>query len=217
MSTPVRVDFDLRTPMVVYAGVKTLDALLSWAAVERAKFNGSLQEWSDQHQHGLQIHRVGQSWCPMASELDVEWASEAEPLHYVKRQKLEPYALAWGDGVLKKRPAFDSARGTTKAGSMFVSIRWVKAIRAWAMVDDLAVFEGLVPWITHIGKLHHKDFGAVRAATVTVDEQARSKWMRRPLPVGSEHLSDSHVMVMGKLQSPYWQRTGFEPVFVPVD
>lgn len=86
MSTPVRVDFDLRTPMVVYAGVKTLDALLSWAAVERAKFNGSLQEWSDQHQHGLQIHRVGQSWCPMASELDVEWASEAEPLHYVKRQ-----------------------------------------------------------------------------------------------------------------------------------
>jgi CRISPR type IV-associated protein Csf3 len=208
----VRVEFTLRTPMIEYAGSKTLDALWAWAAVKRAQFEGVEDAWAHQHSTGIAIHRTGEQWCPMASELEVQWADVQQPVHYIKRQKLESYATAWTDGLLKKRPAFDAARGSTKAGSYFASARWTSKVQGWAMVEDMALFESLLHWVTHIGKLHHKDFGAVREATIVQDQEALQRWMMRPLPIGSDAATSDHVPVMGGLRSPYWMRSNFVPV-----
>ncbi len=204
--TPLRVDFTLRTPMIVSPTSKTLDALLSWAAVRRADFNGELQAWSVQNETGLGRHQVGDTWCPMASALLIEWQSEPEQVHYIKRQNLTDYSDAWMDGVLKKRPSIDTSRGDTKAGSYVQQTRWVKNLHAYALVQDMDLFAGLLPWVTHIGKLHHRDYGAVKSFTVTEDDFALQMWARRPLPVGSEHASPEHVLAMGALKSPYWKR-----------
>jgi CRISPR type IV-associated protein Csf3 len=212
--TPVRVTFEFRTPMIVPSDVKTLDAIMAWAAVSRAEFYGLENSWASQHETGIAVHRVGEQWCPMASSLEIEWADTQQPIHYIKRQRLEDYARAWDEGLLKKRPAFDASRGLTKAGSYFQSARWVRSARAWAIVSDFAVFEGLLPWVTHVGKLHHKDYGAVRKVEVVADHGAEEKWFYRPLPMGSEHATEQHVPAVGNLCSPYWKRSTFQPILL---
>lgn len=211
---PVRVDFTLRTPMIVSPTSKSLDALLSWAAVRRADFYGNLQEWSIQDKTGLGRHEVGNAWCPMASELHIEWQSEPEQVHYIKRQNQSDYADAWIDGVLKKRPSIDTSRGDTKAGSYVQQVRWVKRLHAYAMVDDMALFSTLLPWVTHIGKLRHRDYGAVSSFTITEDDEARSDWCHRTLPVGSQNALPNHVPAMGALRSPYWKRENHTSVLM---
>lgn len=211
---PVRVTFALRTPMIVPSTDKMLDALLSNAAVEEATFNDHEDPFSVQHNIGLAKHHVGDQWCFMASNLHFEWAGEGFPHHYIKRAKLEDFVDAWDKGVLKKRPSFDASRGTTKAGSFIVPARWVHSITAFAVVEDMERFNALLPWVTHIGKLAHKDWGAVRHVSVDHDEVANTNWANRYLPAGSP-CSNGHRKSIGGLASPYWLRTAHREILVP--
>lgn len=212
---PIRISFQLRTPMIVPPGPKTLDAVLSWAAVRQAEFAGEPDPLLLQHETGLSRHQVGDEWCPMASYFESMGASPAEPFHYIKRQKLQDYTDAWLNGVIKKRPAFDAQRGSTKAGLYMQSSRWVDQLTAWAVVDDEARFTSLLPWVTHIGKLHHHDAGAVKSFEVIDDETAQQRWANRPIPLGSDAATPNHVMATSCLRSPYWKRSEFQPALVP--
>lgn len=203
--TPVKVTFLMRTPLVVPTTAKHLDALLSWAAVQEADFADHDEPISMQHDTGIAKHHVGTAWCFMASCLEYEWLGEADQLHYIKRSKLEDFAGAWCDGLLNKRPYFDGARGTTKAGSYLQPIRQANRVSAYAVVDDMKRFEQLMNWVTHIGKLAHKDWGAVRSFEIAHDDQALSSWSKRNLPVESPFAIGAPRM-MGGLVSPYWKR-----------
>lgn len=210
-STPVRIELTLRTPMIVPTTGKHLDALLSWAAVQQADFFGADDPIAEQHKTGLARYQVGQAWCFQASLLDYEWIGEPDQIHYVKRSKLEDYAGAWDAGLFRKKPYFDGARGATKAGSYLQPMRWVQKIRAYAIAEDIDRVEELLPWITHVGKLSHKDFGAVSSCTVHEDQAAHNFWTRRTLPSDSP-LATSHVKAIGALVSPYWKRENFSQV-----
>lgn len=213
----LRVEFTLRTPMVVPSTGKTLDAVLAWAAVRREEFYGNPNSWAAQHDTGVARHVVGEQWCPMASTLEAEWASEPEQLSYIRRQKVEDYANAWLDGVIKKAPRIDTSSGHMKAGLFFQPIRYTSVVRAWVVVDDEAQFTALLPWVTHIGKLWHKDCGAVRRFEVFDDEAAVERWRNRPLPLHSPCAGESHVQAMGALQAPYWKRENHQVVLMPGD
>ena len=209
--TPVRIDFTIRTPMVVSSTAKHLDALLSWAAVQKAEFQGHQNPISMQHEIGLAKHHVGRDWCFMASHLHYDWIGEPEVVHYIKRSRLSDYSEAWGDGLFRKKPYFDGQRGVTKAGSYLQPIRWASKVSGFAIVQDMECLKGLLPWITHIGKLHHKDFGAVSSAEVEVDVSAESEWSMRTLPIESS-FATRHAPAIGALQSPYWMREEFKRV-----
>ena len=205
MTTPVRITFTMRTPMVVPRVDKPLDALLSWAAVQQADFEGNEDPISMQHDIGLAKHTVGEQWCFMASNVTIDWYSPPSVVHYVKRQRLEDYVEAWDSGLLSKRPYFDGQRGSTKAGSYVLPTRWASTVSAFAVVEDMERLNALLPWVTHIGKLHHKDFGAVRSVEVVTDDTARTEWAWRNLPAGSDMARGHHASV-GGLKSPYWRR-----------
>lgn len=213
---PVRVEFELRTPMVVDATLKTLDAVMAWAAVRRADFHGSLDPWAEQDATGIAAHRVGAQWCPMASALQVQWDGPAKGEHYTRRQNAADFERAWSAGLLTKRPVFDVQRGITKAGSYTQQIRWTRLITAWAMLDNQNAFEDVLGWATHIGKLWHKDFGAVATARVVEDQAACQQWANRPLPVTSPAATLAHVPAVWALSSPYWDRARHTEVLMPV-
>jgi CRISPR type IV-associated protein Csf3 len=208
---PVCVTFQMRTPLVIPYCDKHLDAVLSWAAVQRAEFNGEDNPWDHQHDIGVARHSVGSSWCFKASLLEFEWVGERGQLHYIKRSKLEDYADAHMDGLLDRRPAFDGQRGSTKAGSYLVPTRWARSIKAYAMVQDMVIFKRTLNWVTHIGKLHHKDQGAVAGVEVVSDPEALARWSVRNLPVGSSE-AKQHAPTVGGLVSPYWKRENHEQV-----
>ena len=209
--TPVRIEFELRTPMIVPTTGKHLDALLSWAAVQQADYSGSDDPIALQHHTGLARHRVGDDWCFMASLLEYEWVGEPDQVHYIKRSRLEDYAGAWDAGLFRKKPYFDGARGATKAGSYLQPMRWARKITGFAMVEDMDRVKDLLPWITHIGKLSHKDFGAVSGFELREDVAAQVAWRKRALPAKSP-LAMDHVRAIGALVSPYWQRENFKQV-----
>lgn len=195
----------MRTPMVVPTTGKHLDALLSWASVQEADFFGDLDPIAKQHDLGIAKHHVGDQWCFMASQVSYEWKGESSQLHYIKRSRLEDYVAAWDSGLLRKRPYFDGQRGSTKAGSYLQPLRWAETVTGFAIVEDMQRFEQLLQWVTHIGKLGHKDHGAVRSFTVDQDESATGHWVKRNLPVGSEFAAGLPLTV-GGLVSPYWKR-----------
>lgn len=203
--TPVRVTFALRTPLVIPYTDKHFDALLSWAAVQKAEFEGHDEPWAKQHDIGIAKHFGAQDWCFQAGLVTFDWIGERNQLHYIKRSKLEDYADAHMDGLLDRRPAFDAGRGSTKAGSYFAPIRWAKTATAYAVVEDSSRFESLLPWITHIGKLRHKDYGAVSSYSVDCDPTALEVWGKRNLPIGSDRAAQ-HAPSVGGLVSPYWKR-----------
>lgn len=206
---PVCVTFKLRSPVVVSPMDKHLDALLSWAAVKRAEFYDEDEPWAFQHDTGIAKHHVGDQWCFMAGCLQYEWSSPPFQLHYIKRSKLEDYAGAWDDGVLTKVPYFNAASGLTKAGSYIQTLRWTESVKAYAVIEDMDRFEQLLPWVTAIGKLHHKGKGAVQSFTVKHDDQANELWAHRNLPLRSPFASQ-HVSATGGLKSPYWLREKHE-------
>ena len=213
--TPVRVTFTMRTPMVIPYADKHLDALLSWAAVQKAEFGGHEDPWLVQHDIGVQRHVVGTQWCFQASLLNFDWLGERSQLHYIKSSKLEDFADAQMDGLLDRRPFFDGRRGSTKAGSYLAPIRWAKAVTGYAIVEDMARFQGLLPWVTHIGKLRHKDWGAVASFVIAEDTEADVLWRRRNLPVASPFASE-HAPAAAGLVSPYWKRENHTDVLVYV-
>ena len=214
---PVCVKFKLRAPVVISPTDKYLDALLSWAAVQRSEWLDEEDPWSAQHDIGIAKHHVGDQWCFMAGSLQYEWNSPPFQLHYIKRSKLEDYAGAWDAGLLKKIPYFDAASGRTKAGSYIQTLRWTDSVKAYAVIEDMERFEQLLPWVTAIGKLHHKGKGAVKSFVVAHDETANEVWSQRNLPSGSP-FAIQHAPTIGGLKSPYWKRenhvelVGFAPV-----
>lgn len=203
--TPVKVTFTLRTPMVVPNVDKFLDALLSWAAVQQAEFEDEPDPIALQHHIGIAKHHVGDQWCFMAGKMAYDWIGDPLEVHYIKRSRLSDYTDAWFDGVLNKRPYFSGSTGLTKAGSYLQPVQWVKTVSAYAVIDDMARFQELLPWVTHIGKLHHRDYGGVTSFDVTVDEAANDLWHFRNLPMGSPMAKD-HIRGIGSLVSPYWSR-----------
>jgi CRISPR type IV-associated protein Csf3 len=190
--------------MVVPSTDKPLDAVLSWAAVRRADYEGQADPWSMQHNIGVRRHAVGQQWCFMAGNMLIEWDGPMDSIHYIRRARLEDHVQAWSQGLVSTRPPFDAQRGPTKAGSFVQPIRWVRQIRAFAVVDDMDRFKSLLPWVSHIGKLWHKDFGAVASFALEHDATATERWQQRNLPIGSE-CATAHVPAVGSLVAPYWK------------
>ena len=212
---PVRIEFELRTPMIIPSTGKHLDALLSWAAVQEADFHGHENPIAVQHDIGLARHEVGDQWCFMSSLLDITWQGEPLRVHYIKRSKLDDYVNAWDDGLFKKAPGFDSQRRATKAGSFLQPVRWVKKVVGYAMVHDLDRVQRLLPWVTHIGKLAHKDYGAVNRFELQEDPVAEQAWTHRFLPMDSPLRRPNHAPAIGALAAPYWKRENFVELAIP--
>lgn len=216
MTTPVQIQFWMRTPMVVPSVDKSLDALLSWAAVQEADFNGRFDPLEAQLDTGLSKHTCGDQWCFMASNLDYTWVGDPSQLHYITRSHVGDYADAWDRGILAKRPYFDGARGETKAGSYLQPTRMAESISGYAIVDDMDRVEQLLNWVTHIGKLRHKDHGAVQRFEVRADPLATERWHRRNLPLKSS-FATGHPTAIGALFAPYWKRENHQLVAISHD
>ena len=215
---PFRLTFTLRTPMVEAHTDKTLDAVLSWAAVQRAEYQNLAEPFAVQHDLPLARHQAGDDWCFMASNLSYAWVGERGAVHYIKRQRAEDYANAWLNGLLLKlnKSNIDMTRGSSKAATCVQSLRAASAVTAWG-IGDIEEIKKLLPFVTHIGKLHHHDHGAVARWEITEDKASHEKWKYRVLPFGSSVATGaSHALSTGGLIAPYWNRGSHKRIFVPV-
>lgn len=214
---PFKLTLYLRTAMVEPAMQKPLDAILSWAAVQRAELQGADDPISVQHDLPLARHETARGWCFKASNLEFDFSNTSRSyLNETKRANIADYANAYLQGGLTKKPVIDVARGTTKAGFYMHPLRHPHEITAWG-VGDIEALTLLMPYVTHIGKLRRRDCGAVAHWTIDRHRSALELWSQRPLPADSPFAKpDTHATSMGALVGPYWSRKNFTEIMNPV-
>lgn len=195
----LRVQMRLRSPIVVWPGDKTMDAPLSWAAVEQARYRGDADPVAAMHNLGLAWYQTPTQRCCKASVIDIVVAREAvsgapalypSPYPYIKFQNSRTYSRAWSSGLVKKRPPrFDGQRGSTVAGMFVEHVLLADELVAYVVADGLAGLDRLLellPYLTHIGKLRRLDLGALASIHLTVDKAAHQRWADRPLPIDAQ-------------------------------
>lgn len=212
---PFRLTLTLRTPMVEPTMFKPMDGVLSWAAVQRAQYDDLADPVGEQHNLPLERHASGDEWCFKISNIEFDWIGQLGSTCYFRRQTVREYADAWMNGVLKKASRIDTTKGKFKAGVFVQTLRAVSEARAWG-VGNIAALEALMPYVTHLGKLHHRDHGAVASWRVERDASALSRWARRPLPKTSPFAdADTYAPSIGALRAPYWLRAEHTEVMMP--
>lgn len=217
VSVPFRVEWVLFAPVIVPTMPIHLDALLSWARVHEAELAGDVNCLALQHDLPLDRHETEQGWCFKASALSFDYASEPQQLHYIRRSDIDGQAEPFARGILGQRmPVFDPKRGMHKAGSFTLTQRFTKRVEAYG-VGDVARVQEMLQQVTSLGKLRRRGKGAVRSFTVVEVPEARDRWARRNLPVGSPHASGGgYALVQQRLHAPYWDKQR-QMVLAPVD
>lgn len=233
---PMRVEFTFRMPVVEPSTIKPLDGVLSHYAVKQAMWQGAHDPLQPQWDIGVARYGGGgdasdpDQWCLQASNIEFEWRGLTQYGHRLRWQRYEDYYAVFESGLYRAKPdraptrppAFDGARGDTKAALIVEPLRECVKATAWAIVDDSDRFEFLCHCVSHIGKYAHNDMGAVATVALHRDEAAWQNWRRRPLPLGAQDdaalaasLPLTHAKGVTALRSPYWKRTQQHVAWLP--
>lgn len=217
-AVPFVVRWELFSPVIVPTMPVHLDALLSWARVREAELAGELDILALQHDLPLERHETENGWCFKASALEFEYAGDPLQLHYNRQSDIDAVAEPFMRGALKVRtafPGFDPLRGMYKAGSVLLTQRFTRQVRAHG-VGDVGRVRELLRHVDSLGKLRRRAKGSVRSVVVEEVEAGAERWVHRNLPVGSEFATAGHALAQQRLHAPYWSKER-QNVLAPVD
>lgn len=214
MLTPLKITFELDTPMVRSGYPIHLDALVAYAQTQ-----SRLAGYAPEEEPPGSIRTLAEDLPLGKSEQDGEWVWQASALvperfgeksvrMWTRKTDVADYAErvlkahieigARTQSALEKRAPYagkiDTARGLLKAMFEFYPAEEVFSLSAWC-IGDIDLLEPLLApesgWITHIGKRTRIGHGRVKSMTITEDAAAHENWKRRVLP---------------------WQEPGYEPL-----
>ena len=101
---PLRIAWQLATPIIVPDAPIHLDSVLSWARVDEATQAGEADPLAFQHDLPLERLTTPSSWCFKASWLTFDWVGEPRLFHYARRSDPTEFADACSVGLLSRRP-----------------------------------------------------------------------------------------------------------------
>lgn len=212
--TPLRLTWQLASPIVIGAYPLHLDALVAFAlAQETAQTHGGVQDFAATLNLPLAHEIRDGKTCVMASALlPVEpgehsmrmWTRKSDPYEYAARIEaghlssrtrfpLKPYALK-----------FDTQRGTFKQMFKFFAVRHVRTVQAWCVGDMDRLTELLAPeagLITYLGAKTRMGYGRVLEFDIAYDEMANECWTKRILPWSTPN----SVQIEAASSLPYWE------------
>jgi CRISPR type IV-associated protein Csf3 len=225
---PLRVEFDLVTPMVLPAMPIHLDALLAYAATEDSMRYGS----GSDRVRDLAIptlesilgkHEQEGEWVWMASALLPQEVGNTSLRMWTR--KTDPYDIAerMENGQIHTRAKFplekpfalniDTVRGQLKNHFKHYAVREVGNLIAWCVGDAEEIHDMLDTYISHIGHRRRSGHGQVSAIRVVEDNAAHSQWKLRILP----WQEIGYQPMQAACQPPYWAVENKKTVYCPPD
>jgi CRISPR type IV-associated protein Csf3 len=195
---PIRIDFDLASPVIEPTYPMHLDGLLAWAAVDEAIEAGVERPLATQE--SLPLASQNGVWC--ASAVLFDYSNSAETVAMVKRT--DPLAIsdALVSGVLKKAPnKLNLQSGPWRQALFFSQCRHARVATAYCVGDKQRV-ESLLERVRYLGAKRRLGFGRVQSITVVDDETAREGWKKRVL----SHQEQGYVPIQAVTSPPYWER-----------
>lgn len=235
--TPLRIEFNLVTPVAGMSMPLHLDALLAYAVTQEALSDA--QSSGEYPKEGiralgehlpLQKESQGELWCWQASALIPEEVLAHEMRLWTRKTEAEMIATMTQEGSLKRlrEPQFplkmfslkiETGRGFMKNHFQFIPVRHVRKFVAYCVGDQDRIFDLLQTHITHIGargktgfgRIAQDESGTIQSITVERDNAAIDLWKQRVMPwpqAGYLPIEAAHT-------PPYWahenKRIGYIP------
>jgi CRISPR type IV-associated protein Csf3 len=206
---PLRVEFDVETPMVVPARPIMLDALLAFGAVQQS-YRAGRRDYSAQEELPLARSEKADAstdWVWKASALHITYRADPIGQQYSRPFQLHEWVshrgTAWEP---TSRDGIDGGSGSMKAYLLRTEVAWVSRCMAWC-VGDRASVVSLLTELDGVGSKTRLGWGRLRGIRVVEDEAASTLWQRRVLPAWFPRpVGDTHVLGTSALRPPYWKR-----------
>lgn len=219
MSTPLRIDFSFRTPLIIPSHPIHLDALLAQRAVSMAEGAGMGLAEAIRTQDSLPLkkwtHGAHSGYC--ASCLYLLEPQSPKMVTMTRKPDIETFARARRNGHAIRAKHFPMGTGQHKLYKLAVPARQYHRASAWCLGERDGI-DALLQGLDSVGKLARNGFGRILAYSIEEDGEAREKWRRRNLPHGAETDSrGEYIPVAGAVRPPYWKRPAFTGIVSPTD
>ncbi len=203
---PLKITFQLASPVVIPENPIHFDGVLARAAVERAGFDLTAQDHLP-----LDRYTCGDAYVWKASWVEFTGISNRWMVDSIRR--FEPWQRARDQlhGALRTFKKITPGTGPDKAYQFFTPV--MRAAQAYAYcIGDRSEIADLLKNITHLGKLKRLGYGLIQDVEILPDSTAETAWTRRIMPC---KLDDSYVPVWACLNPPYWERRRCVRAFRP--
>ncbi len=202
---PLRIEWDIATPVVADDAMLHLDGMLAWAAADIAIEDGIPP---DEAVANLPLEKQvrGDDWVWKASA--VEFMREGMPQNLVYRRSVDfgrmrdMHREIGGFEYRRKNAELAYVcKGVSKRWQLQTATVWARHAVAWCVGDPEQVRK-LLGRLHYLGKLARLGCGRVAKVSVTEDEAALKRWKWRHLP----WREDGYVPIEGCTSPPYWRR-----------
>lgn len=234
MLTPLKITFNLDTPMQRSGYPIHLDALIAYAQTQAA-LGGMDAEHTPQGMlrdlaNDLPLAKADKEgqWVWKASALIPVAYGDKSSRMWTRKTNTEGFAqlaiaemlqigVKTQNALNEGKPyagVIDTARGLLKNMFQFYSVEEVHQLNAWC-IGDIDLLENLLApesgWIAHVGKRTRVGHGRVKSLKIEEDEEALEKWKLRVLP----WLEPGYEPIQAAFRPPYWavenRSTGYCP------
>lgn len=209
---PLRIDFELETPIKAPNYPIHLDGLLAWAAVQEGLEHGAPME---EAQENLPLERDGEGADAIWKASWIKFSSgPRDSLVYTRPFRVHDIALDNGRAYHQKRiQKWDGEISSSafKAYLITVPLRHSRFASAWCIGDKTEIERLLKKHVTHLGKLSRLDLGRIRSFTVNEDAEAADLWTWRTLAKPQP----GYAQAFETVKAPYWKRENRRHAWVP--
>ncbi|MFP3637827.1 type IV CRISPR-associated protein Csf3 [Paraburkholderia sp. SIMBA_054] len=217
---PLKLTWQLASPIVVGAHPLHLDSLVAWAQTQEALAAMSVEEAAASKAN---IRELATRPLPLGrEERDGKWVWQASAVrssgpsthairYWTRKTDLYDHASRVEAGQIDGRfslplkphshsPKLDTVRGPFKQQFKFYPVKSVSTVEAWCIGDKERLLELLVTHVTHVGAKGRMGHGAVVRCDIEHDPHAVHRWQERVLPWPHEGAESLQLAV----HPPYW-------------
>lgn len=216
---PLKITIRLKTPMVDPGALLHLDGLLGALRVDQAKaLQGENINPRDYH-YDIPVERHSTEsgeWVFKASAFRATMEAQSSLWMQTGRLSITQAADHRAEGYLKLRGNKPNiAGGPFKTSIYRFPILWAE-LTAYC-VGDLQGVRDLLASCKQIGPRRGAGFGQISEIVVEQVPEKECNWSYRAMPEECSGLVPGHVLAVGALRAPYWDKTMHCKVLVPTE
>lgn len=205
---PLKITFELAQPMAVPDYPIHFDALMCWAVEKRELLGIKGGEVP------IAIHREGDDWCYMASQLLIRLGGEGIRFQgmMTRRYELSRWALTQDHIWSGNKNVIPDGTGHQKAFLVHDSYIMPESIHCFCVGDRDGIFD-LMDEITGLGRRTRNGWGKLRGYQIEAIDAAECHWFKRALPGKMKEVStELHHPAIGNFRYPYWNRENWSEI-----
>jgi len=205
---PLKVTFNLQTPIGRPSRPLHLDALLAYSTYHQALNDGKINPMEAQHILPLEKVADGDIWCWKASQIIFTYMETPQVIPMIRRTNPLTIYKDMDRIIESRKNIINVGSGHYRGYDFRFDVQWVSKAEAWCIGDEVEVKE-LLSTITHLGPKRRNGWGLIKSINIEHDSKASELWNQRSLPDTSffrKLQRSEHQKSTGTYRAPYFNR-----------